>query len=257
MSDTPASPKANRLATPGWLDGRLVLGVLLVLVSVVVGARVLSSADRSQLVWAASKDLTVGSQLQEGDLQPVRVRLFERSGQYVRVSDEPPVGYVVRRGIGDGELLPIDALSTPETDVDFRYVTIPVQPGHYPTDLAADQQVDVWLTPELDGRSAPSADSPPADEGAEAEDGVASAPDADALQLSGAQQVLSSVTVLRGPADSGDLTSTGAAVPIQLQVRPADVAKVVSAMSLGRLDVVRVPREAEASGDLQPPAETG
>ncbi len=47
MSDAPGSPKAGRLATPGWVDGRLVLGVLLVLVSVVVGARVLSAADRS------------------------------------------------------------------------------------------------------------------------------------------------------------------------------------------------------------------
>lgn len=254
MSDSPASPKANRLATPGWLDGRLVLGVLLVLVSVVVGARVLSSADRTQLVWAATGDLAVGSQLQEGDLKQVRVRLFERSGDYVRVSAEPPYGYVVRRGVGADELLPLRSLTRPETDVDFRYVTVPVQPGHYPTGLDRNQQVDVWLTPELEGR--PAAATPGASP--RPEDGSAAVPpDADALQLSGAQQVLSQVTVLTGPPRGSDFASAGAAVPIELQVRPADVAKLMSAMSLGRIDIVRVPRESEASGDLLPPAEAG
>src|SRR5687768_14738118 len=41
-SAVPPSPTARRLALPRWLDTRLVLGVLLVLVSVLVGARVLS-----------------------------------------------------------------------------------------------------------------------------------------------------------------------------------------------------------------------
>ncbi len=242
MSDTPASPKANRLATPGWWDGRLVLGVLLVLVSVVVGARVLSSADRSSLVWAAARDLTAGSQLQEGDLRAVRVRLFEQSGDYVRASAAAPVGYVVRRGIGAGELLPRRALTRPEKDVDFRYVTVPVAVGHFPTGLLRDQQVDVWLTPEPAGQK-----------GA----GASPAPDARGLRLEGAQQVLSSVVVLAGPARDGDFASTGAAVAISLQVRPADVAKLMSAMSLGRIDLVRVPRDAEATGDLLPASGSG
>lgn len=50
MTEVPTSPAARRLASPRWLDGRLVLGVLLVLASVLVGARLLSSADRSQQV---------------------------------------------------------------------------------------------------------------------------------------------------------------------------------------------------------------
>lgn len=253
MSDTPASPKANRLAAPGWLDGRMVLGLLLVLVSVVAGARVLSSADRSQLVWAATRDLTPGSQLAEGDLRAVRVRLFDSSPDYVRASADAPVGYVLRRGVGAGELLPRRSLGRPEQDVDFRYVTVPVEIGHFPTGLLRDQQVDVWLTPELDaqkrsaaatgtGPSAPPGSTPP---------GPA------ALRLDGAQQVLSHVTVLAGPARRGDLASTGAAVAVQLQVRPADVARLLSAMSLGRIDLVRVPRELEATGDLEKPAGAG
>lgn len=252
MSDTPVSPKANRLATPTWLDGRLVLGVLLVLVSVVVGARVLGSADQSQLVWAATRDLTVGSQLQDGDLEPVRVRLFERSQRYVRVSDDKPTGYIIRRGLGAGELLPLGSVTSPERDVDFRVVTVPVLPGHYPPGLERDMQVDLWVTPEQSGQgTAAQADGTTAEQ--EGGDGTTST----APRLAGATQVLSQVTVLTGPADGGDFASTGSTVAIALQVRPGDVAKVVSAMSLGRLDLVRVPREVEASGDLLPPTEAG
>src|SRR4051794_35749108 len=41
-----ASPAATRLSLPRWLDARIALGVLLVLLSVVAGARVFASADR-------------------------------------------------------------------------------------------------------------------------------------------------------------------------------------------------------------------
>ena len=52
-----------------------------------------------------------------------------------------------------------------------------------------------------------------------------------------------------------DLAVGGSAVPVVLQVRPDQVDEVVSAMGLGRLDVVRVPREAEAGADLAPGAD--
>ena len=238
MPDTPASPRASRLPVPGWLDGRLVLGVLLVLVSVVIGARVLSTADRSTLVWAAATELTAGSQLTRSDLEPVRVRLFESSARYVSASGEPPVGYVLQRGIGAGELLPQDALVTPETDVDFRLVTVPLEAGHYPPGLREEQQVDLWVTP------AAAAADPPAP--------AAAAPEA--LALRGAQRVLSSVVVVDAPARD-DLAVGGSAVPVVLQVRPDDVDEVVSAMGLGRLDLVRVPRAAEATGDVGAPVD--
>ena len=106
MTDAPTSPAASRLASPRWLDTRLVVGVLLVLVSVLVGARVLSSADRSQQVWVATRELPVGTVLAEGDLQRGQVRLLERTGLYAAAGAQPPVGYVVRRGVGRGELLP-------------------------------------------------------------------------------------------------------------------------------------------------------
>ena len=246
MPDSPASPRATRLAAPGWLDARLVLGVLLVLVSVVVGARALSTADRSQLVWAATRDLAVGSQLEADDLTAVRVRLFEQTDLYAGAGGQKPVGYVLRQSVGAGEFLPQRSVTTPQTDVDFRYVTVPVEAGHYPPTLQDDQRVDVWVTPERAGQGR--AGGPGAEPGA---------PEPSALPLRGAQQVLAQVTVMTAPAAARDLAATGAAVPIVLQVRPSDVARLVSAMALGRIDVVRVPRDVEASGAVQAPVEAG
>lgn len=229
MSDTPVSPRASRLASPGWLDGRLVVGVLLVLVSVVVGARVLSSADRSTLVYAVTKDLAAGSILDADDLEQVRVRLFDSAQEYVAAGD-PPVGYVVRRGLGRGELLPRQALALPREDVDFREVTVPIDVGHLPPGLAAGAQVDVWVTPET-VQADETAEEPPVD---------ASGP---------ARLVLQGVTVLAVQADAGAFSGS-TSIPVVLQVRPREVASVVSAMSLGRIDVVRLPRGAQGAGRL-------
>lgn len=250
MSETPASPRASRLATPGWLDGRLVLGVLLVLVSVVVGARVLSAADRSTLVYAVNKDLAAGSVLAAEDLTQVRVRLFENAEEYLGIGGDVPTGYVVRRGLNAGELLPLSALGSPTDDVDWREVTVPVEVGHLPPGLGRDTQVDVWVTPEVRGNAAQPADDPGAEQ-----DG-ASPPTSDQLQLSGAQLVLQGVTVL-GVDNEGGSFSGSTSLPVVLRVRPTEVASLVSAMSLGRIDLVRVPREVESSRRLEPATGSG
>lgn len=250
MSDTPASPRASRLAAPGWLDGRLVLGVLLVLVSVVVGARVLSAADRSTLVYAVSRDLAAGSVLAAGDLTPVRVRLFENATQYVAVDGGTPTGYVVRRGVGAGELLPREALTAPSEEVDWREVTVPVEAGHLPIELGREAQVDVWVTPEARDEPAP-AEPEPGDE-----EPAAPPPSAGELQLSGAQLVLQGVTVLAVQSEDGSFSGSTSR-PVVLRVRPTEVARLVSAMSLGRIDLVRVPPKAQGSGRLEPATGSG
>lgn len=219
MSDIPASPKVHRLATPGWLDTRLVLGVLLVLTSVVVGARVLASADRSQTVWATTRDLAPGAQLTERDLSRQRVRLFGHADSYVRGSGPAPVGYFLRRGVGAGELLPYNALSKPGADLSFRYLTVPVRRGHLPPDLPGGAQVDVYVTPESKAGAAPGPAVPP-------------------------RLVVRNVTVLLRR-QSGGLSASSDDEPVVLRVRPADVTALLAAMSEGRVDLIGVPRKQE------------
>lgn len=216
MSDSLGSPRASRLASPRWLDGRLVLGVLLVLGSVLVGARVLSSADRSQSMWVTTRDLAPGTVLAEDDLRPAQVRLYAATGRYAAALGPKPVGYVVRRGLGGAELLPRAALGRPGDDVAFRDVTVPVANGHLPPALGHGDQVDVYVTPsEKAARSAPGPLGP--------------------------RLVLAGVTVQR-VVRAGGLGAGGQDAPVLLTVRPDQVLGLVAAMAEGTIDLVAVPR---------------
>lgn len=231
--DVPASPKAGRLATPGWLDGRLVVGVLLVLVSVVVGARLLAAADRTALVWTASRDLAAGTALTAGDVQPTRVRLFDTGNRYLAAPDRGFVGYVLDRRVARGELLPVAALQRPGA-VDLRYVSVPVLPGRYPVDLARGHRVDVWVTPDANGAAAPTAPAP--------------SPSAAPGAAAGSRLVLRSLTVASPPQSGGALSAGTAERAVLLAVPAGDVGQLVAAMARSRVDLVRVPDGAPVPG---------
>ncbi len=141
VAEQAASPQARRLNHPSWLDLRLVTGVLLVLVSVLLGAKVIATADRSVRVWALARDLSAGTTLSTADLQPARVRLFDSAEEYLRVS-QSPAGRTVTRALRAGELLPRSVVApTPSGAI----VNIPVQPGNAPG-LARGTLIDVWST---------------------------------------------------------------------------------------------------------------
>ncbi len=144
----PTSPPAARLSRPRWRDARLLGGVLLVLVSVVLGARALSAADDSVAVWALTTDLAAGSALHADDLTVVQVRLGAASGSYLGASGPSPVGWVVTRQLAGGELVPVDALEASGAADPLRSVTVAVERFHAPADLARGQRVDVYVTPE-------------------------------------------------------------------------------------------------------------
>jgi hypothetical protein len=233
VSDAPASPKAGRLSTPSWLDARLVLGVLLVLVSVVVGARVLAAADRTQLVWSAARDLAPGTVLTEADLAPVEVRLFGAGRQYLAGTETGYPGYVLERELGQGELVPLAALARPGQGPELRQVSVPVLPGRFPRGLDAGQQVDVWATPDRDAAALAAGEE----------------------QL-GSRLVLEAVPVFAVPDAGGGLSAGSPEQAVVLNVRAQDVAELVAAMSAGRIDLVRVPgprdRDAALTGAGSP-----
>jgi hypothetical protein len=141
VAEHPASPPARRLRQPSWLDLRLITGVLLVLVSVLLGAKVVAAADRSVQVWALTHDVSAGTILAVADLRPARVRLFDSAAAYLRVP-QSPAGRTVTRTLHAGELLPRSAvIVTPPGAI----VSIPVQLGNAPG-LARGELIDVWST---------------------------------------------------------------------------------------------------------------
>ena len=151
-----ASPRAARLAAPRWLDARLALGVLLVALSIIAGARVYAAADNTTAVYVAAHDLVPGQHLGADDFAVGHVRLPAQAGLYIAASAAPPVGYVVTRFVGAHELVPVAALGATGTASHSRFVTVAVQSGHLADELARGDLVDVYLTTKAaSGEAAP------------------------------------------------------------------------------------------------------
>ncbi|MGY1682234.1 SAF domain-containing protein [Geodermatophilus sp. SYSU D01176] len=137
---TVPGPAPRRVRPPRWLDLRLVLGVLLVLGSVLGGARVVAAADATVPVWSAAGDLAAGTVLTAGDLVAVDVRLDDVAGAYLATSTRPE-GRTLARAVRGGELLPRTALEEP---ADLVQLALPVQAGYVPPGLDRGEVVDVY-----------------------------------------------------------------------------------------------------------------
>ncbi len=142
----PASPPVIRQRLPSWLDLRLVAGVLLVLISILVGARVVAAADETTRVWAIGADLAAGTVLTRDDLRPARVRLVDGADRYLPVG-ESPVGRTLTRDLGRGELVPRAALTAKPCGSE---VSIPVTTQHVPASLRKGFRIDVFATDKKD-----------------------------------------------------------------------------------------------------------
>jgi hypothetical protein len=145
-----------RAATPGWRDPRLWVGVLIVTVSVVAGARLLGAADDTVSVWSAASDLGAGDTLTADDLVSTRVR-FADDGDldgYFTVGDELPADLELTRGVGAGELLPRAAVGS-AGDSELLQVPIAVDAGQVPGSVQSGSVVDVYLVPSSATRSRP------------------------------------------------------------------------------------------------------
>ena len=205
-----ASPRAARLRQPSWLDARILGGVLVVLISVVLGARLLAAADKTIAVWSAAHELSAGTTLQPTDVQVARVHLQHGASRYLS-ANHSPIGYVINREVGGGELLPASALAAQPTAM-VRQVTVPVAAAHLPPDLARGDRVDVYAT-------AKHGDRVP-------------------------RLVASGVLVADAPHHSHGVFSSNPmdSVGVVLSVGPDQVSALVAAAETSQVDLVRVPR---------------
>jgi len=129
MSDVQV--RANRLRRPSWHDPRLVVGVLVVLLSVVVGARVMAGADTTVPVYAAAGTFASGHVLGESDVRVVRVRLDGGTAGYLSARRPLPQGLVLARPVGA------------PASLTRRPVSVPLPPP-VPVGLRAGAAVDLW-----------------------------------------------------------------------------------------------------------------
>lgn len=143
MNDLPA-PAAPRLRPPSWRDTRLLVGVLLVLASVALGARAVAAADDSVAVYAAAATLSEGSAVGAAQLTVVRVRLAPGTAAYLDAARPLPADAVALRTVGAGELVPVAAVGSAAA-LTRRPVTVPLDDG-VPAGLVAGGRLDVWVS---------------------------------------------------------------------------------------------------------------
>lgn len=142
--DTATVPTARRLQPPGWKDTRLLVGLLLVVLSIAGGARLVSSLDTTEPVYAAARALLPGQELTAADVVVTQVRLSDPARHYVDATAPIQPGTFVLRPVEAGELVPVSALGS-QAQATGRTVTVPVDPAAAAT-FAVGSVVDVWVS---------------------------------------------------------------------------------------------------------------
>ena len=155
----PVPPPAVRLVRPGWRDPRLLVGLLLVCGSVLLGARLLATGDDTTPVWATAGAVAAGSRLTEDDLRVARVRFASETDARRYLAADLPIGsgLVVTRDLGDGELVPADAVADDTAALRELPLTLPA--GSVPPGARVGSRVDVWAVPR-DASTASTATAP-------------------------------------------------------------------------------------------------
>lgn len=208
--DAAPSPAPARLRRPGWRDPRLAVGLLLVAAGTLGGARLLASADDSVAVWATTGSVRAGDPVGEADLVPSRVALADGATESTYLSASAVPGGVFTRDLGAGEIVPAGAVGAAPRD-DGADLSLLVEDGDAPFDLAAGDVVDVWAV-RTDGAGGPTRRAGP---------------------------LLESVRV-SSVRSGGALATPGRQVVVAVDERDGDLGDVIGALADGRPVLVRV-----------------
>ena len=211
------SPRAGAPESPGrltsrqararWSDLRVWTGVGLLVVAAVGGAAVLGRQADEVLVLQASRDLAVGSTVQDTVLVSVPQAV---AADYLTASQG--VDGVLRWPIEAGELIPASAVADPMAE-SLRGVTVAVEPGHAPATLLPGDLVDVWVS------------------------------DSSAMGAVSAPRLVLPAARVRVVTD--DAGGFGGARGVELAVPESQVDDLVAAVRGGSLDLVTVPASSQ------------
>ncbi len=148
-ANAPASPPATRAVRSRWRDPRLVVGLAVVAVCALLGARLLGGAEGMVGVWAARSGLSAGQPLTTADLVRREVRFDDQTAadRYLSAGSAPPEGVTLARAVGPGELVPRAALAAAESG-SLTEVPLSVGTEAVPSTVRVGTVVDVWVTPD-------------------------------------------------------------------------------------------------------------
>lgn len=137
---------APRVHRRWWRDSRVIVGVIVVVVCMVAGARIVTWGEERVSVWQVTRDLSVGASLSPAEVSAVEIPA-DLTQEFLPTA-QMPEGRLTRN-VRAGELLTFSSLAT-DDEPDVRWVTVPVAPLHAPADLAPGDRVDMWSTPRAD-----------------------------------------------------------------------------------------------------------
>ncbi len=140
----PAAP-AERLSKATWFNGRLALGLLLVLAAVLGGAVFLQHGQQLVPVYAAARDLPSGILLTSTDLAVVRVRLPDPElRHYLQpTSGRTPPGRVLTTPVPKDALVPLAAVAASIQDAGMVELPIKAEVGDIAQGLRPGDRVQV------------------------------------------------------------------------------------------------------------------
>lgn len=221
MAELP-KPTATRLQKPSWRDTRLVVGVVLVLLSMAIGAKAIAAADDTVPMYAAAVTLVPGQPVTQRDVRRVDVQLGGDRSQYVAADHDIAPDTFALRDVRPGELLPRTALGT-RTAIDLKPVSVPVDGGGA-VQLAAGSIVDVWVNPREPSSAAEKYGNP--------------------------VKTIESAPVVRTPDTSGGgLGSASGTTAVQIMVPEARVQALIAAIDQGaKITLVPVPGSPTRAG---------
>jgi hypothetical protein len=215
MSDLP-TPSASRLRTPSWRDSRLVVGVLLVLVSTVLGSVVVARADDRVPVYAARGDLAPGQRLTEADVVRVDVLLGDGAAGYLPADRPLAADTWSLRALRPGELIPASGVGS-AADVEVQQVALLVDATSAAA-ISAGSVVDVYVNRPEEGSTV----------------GVQT--------FAGPERVLEAVSVVRVASEDAVLGGSAETRAVHVMVPREAVRDVVADVDLGaRITLVPVP----------------
>lgn len=215
------APTAKRLKRPSWRDGRLLVGLLLVLLATTVGAKVIASADDRVPAYVARVALKPGDQLSPDNLTRVDIQLGDGMERYLSAAKGVPADSYTLREVRAGELVPASAVGGKDA-VNVQPVTVQVD-SLSASALVVGSVVDMYVSERQPGTTQTKYADP--------------------------QLMLPSVSVSWLPA-AGDRFGAGSSTaPVQLLVPLDKVPAVIGALdNEARITLVPVPGSVRKSG---------
>ncbi|PWH05313.1 flagellar biosynthesis protein FlgA [Brachybacterium endophyticum] len=133
-----------RLRRPRWKDPRLLVGIVLVVLSVLLGALLASRASATTTVLIAKDEVVVGDELTASSFTSAEVRLGEQAEGYARAPKDIPEGSTALQSVHPGELLPVSVIGQGGGE-DLRPVVIPVESAVADA-VGPGRPVELWRT---------------------------------------------------------------------------------------------------------------